>query len=125
MAVIINGLAIQEAVTRDGLPRLAVDGDGKQYVMYRAPGAHIAQSMPVEEWAGPLPTDPTEAEIAAALAVRDAERATRADLAQRLQTAARAHAGKRADQLTLPELRDLFALWLLAQGMLDGEGKVG
>lgn len=84
--VLINGLAIQEAVTRDGLPRVVAANDGTQDVMYLASGARIAQSMGADQWLaqhGALPVDPTPEEIAAAIQARDqAAAAAASDAAQ-------------------------------------------
>ena len=125
--LLMRGLEIQEAVGRDGLPRVAQANDGTQDVMYLADGAHIAQSMSAAEWLaqrGPLPADPTQAEIDAALAQRDAERQKRQAMSNSLRGAANAHRGKTAALLTLPEMRDIMALWMDEKGLLDADGKI-
>lgn len=107
-------------VAADGVPRearyLTTYDDGttaeELHMLYRDGG--MVRSIPLAEW-------PAEQQ---ALAARDAERAKHQTMRDNLGNAARAHVGKDAKQLTLPEMRDLFALFLEQQGMLDSNGKV-
>lgn len=111
---------ILAAVEQDGVPRqaryLTTYEDGRKvetlHMLWRDAG--LVRSCLLADW-------PTEQ---AALALRDQERQKRAALRDSIQAAARTHVGKRADQLTLPELRDLFLVFLEREGMLDSEGRI-
>jgi hypothetical protein len=128
MAILINGLALQEAVGQDGLPRVAHGDDGSMHVLYLPTGARIAQSMEASDWLvqrGPLPADPTHAEIAAALAARAAaeqQAATEAAaLRQQIIALAQSAVGVRVDQLTAGQVRALFATVLWKTGALNAD----
>lgn len=107
---------VTDLVRADGQPRTTrgVDQDGAEsrHMVFRDGDA--VRSCLIEDW-------PAEQQ---ALAAREAARTKRAALKQGLRAAAAAHAGKRADALTLPELRDLVALLLEQAGMLDEDGQV-
>ena len=111
MALLLD-YTIHQAVERDGLPRVGDYDDGVQRMLYR--DGHAIKSVTLPEW-------PAEQ---AALAARDAERAKHEAMRDGLGNAARLHVGKNVRQLTLPEIRDLFALFLEQQGMLDADGKI-
>lgn len=111
MATLLD-YSIHEAVAADGVPRAADYDDGEQRMLYR--DGHVVRSVPLADW-------PAEEQ---ALAARDAERAKHATMRESLGNAARTHAGKDAKQLTFPEMRDLFALYLEKEGMLDADGRV-
>ena len=121
---IIDGAAIGAAVAADGLPRVATATDGTQHVLYLEESGRV-RSMDADAWDGPLPTDPTPAEIDAAIAARETERATRiADalaLRQQIRTTARALAGRKPAQWGVPELRGLVALLLHEGGYLEAD----
>lgn len=116
--------AIADAVKRDGLPRQAVDETGATHVLYLE-GAFVRSTL-ADDWPPPLPTDPTEAEIAAAIAAREAaERLKEQDAAalrQRIRTAAQSAAGQSFDALTAAQVRALLAVLLYRAGMLDKDG---
>lgn len=109
-----------DAVAMDGQAREAYyrttydDGTTAEttHMLYRDGGT--VRSVPLADW-------PAEQQ---ALAARDAERTKHAPMREELGNAARAHAGKSAKQLTFPEMRDLFALFLEREGLLDADGKV-
>lgn len=114
------------AVERDGLPRVADYDDGLQRVLY-LDGA-VVRSMPVTDWPPPLPTEPTEAEIAAALAAREQGRqdALRDALAlrQALRTKLASAVGVQIDDLLVGQLRALVAYLLWREGALDKDLRV-
>jgi hypothetical protein len=115
--------AIADAVAADGLPRVATDlnGSGTEHVLYLERG--IVHSMLTNDWQGPLPTDPTQQQIAAALAAREAARvaALAAETTKRVQVLAIAQSavGVQVEQLTLEQLRALYAITLWQAGALD------
>lgn len=113
--------AIHFAVERDGLPRVAQYDDGVDRVLYLE--GEIVHTMEARDWPPPLPTDPTPAEIAAAIAARAAERAARsteaAQLRQQVIARAQAVVGVRATDLTAAQLRDLFVAILWDAGALN------
>ena len=128
----------QEAVARDGLPRVAryltTYADGSQgetqHVLYRPNG--LVQSMPAADWLaqrGPLPTDPTQAQIDAAIAAQ--QQATQqaqsdaAQLRQQVVTLAQSTVGLRIDAtFTAAQLKALLALLLWQAGALNSDGTV-
>ena len=120
---------IHEAVGRDGLPRVADYDDGSRHVLYLDDG--VVRSLTEAEWLaqrGALPSEPTQAEIDAALLAREQERAQAlADaqaLRQRVRTLAQSAVGVQFDQLTSAQLRALFAILLHKEGALDKTGAV-
>ena len=122
---LINGLAIQEAVTADGLPRVVWASDGTQDVMYLTEGAYIAQSMGAAEWVGlhgALPADPTQVEIDAALAAKAAAaqqaQNDAAQLRQQILQRAQSAVGKQVDALTAGERNALIVALLWRAGGL-------
>jgi len=131
MATLINGLEIGAAVARDGLPRQSTADDASRHVMYLEANEQIARSMPAAEWLatrGPLPTDPTPEQIAAAIAAREQARrqadADRAALRQLVRQKAQSAVGVAIDDLTVGQLRALLAILLHNEGALDRDGKV-
>lgn len=125
------------AVERDGLSRVAryrtEYDDGTQgetqHVLYRD-GA-LVRSMLAADWLaqrGPLPTDPTQTEIDAALAAQEAARvqaaADTAALRQRVLGLAGSAVGIQIDALTAGQVRALVALLLWKAGALDRNGAV-
>lgn len=119
--------AIAEAVARDGLSRQAVaTDDGSLHVLY-LDGAAV-RSMFAYDWPPPLPSDPTEAEIAVAIAAREAadrqKEQDAAALRQRIRTAAQSAVGQSIDTLTAAQVRALLAVLLYRTGMLDKNGIV-
>ena len=112
--------SIHDAVAADGVPREAAylttydDTTTAEtiHMLYR--DGNVVRSVPIDDWLAEQQ----------ALAARDAERAKHATMRESLGNAARAHAGKDAKLLTFPEMRDLFALFLEQQGLLDSDGKV-
>lgn len=108
------------AVAADGVPRealyLATYDDNttaeELHMLYR--DGNAVRSIPIADW-------PAEQ---AALAARDAERQKHAAMQQGLKDAARPHVGKPVKQLTFPEMRDVFALLMEREGLLDADGNV-
>ncbi len=76
---------VHQAVEHDGLPRVADYDDGSRQVLY-VNGGTVVQSMPATAWIaqrGPLPSEPTQVEIDAALTAQAiAEQQARTDAAQ-------------------------------------------
>jgi len=108
------------SVTADGQPRegryATVYDDGSTgetiHMLYR--NGEVVQSVPIADW-------PAEQQAQAA---RDAERQKHQTMNAGLKTAANAHRGKAATQLTFPEIRDIMALWMDERGLLDADGKI-
>ena len=128
---LINGLTIQEAVTAGGLPRVVQASDGTQDVMYLAEGAYIAQSMGAAEWVslhGALPSEPTQAEIDAALAARAAaaQRATTdaAQLRQQVLADLQSGVGVPFAALNTTQLRAVVEALAWKAGMLNRDTTV-
>ncbi len=122
-----------DAVALDHLPRVARylttyddESTGEtQHVLY---WDVIVQSMEAAAWLaqrGPLPTDPTQAQIDAAIAAiqQDATAATAAaaQLRQQIITLAQSAVGVRVDLLTAPQVRALFAIILWEAGALKND----
>lgn len=112
---------ISDAVATDGLPRVATDtlGSGTQHVFFLNARGTV-ESMLASAWLatrGPLPTDPTPQESAAAIAARAAATqqaaADAAQLRQQIIALAQSAVGVRLDALTGPQVRALFALTVL------------
>lgn len=118
--------SIADAVARDGLPRVAVADDTSQHVLYLE-GSSV-RSMLASEWPPPLPTDPTQAEIDAAIASRQAaEQQAKTDaiaLRQKILTVAQSAVGQSIDVLTAAQVRALVACLLYRAGALDKAGIV-
>ena len=117
---------IVQAVETDGLPRLATADDGSEHVLY-LDGATL-RSMLAADWPPPLPTDPTQAEIDAAIAARAAARQQAkldaAALQQKIVTVAQSAVGQSIDTLTAAQVRALVAVLLYRAGALDKTGVV-
>lgn len=127
MPTLINGKAVADLVALDGLPRVAVADDASQHVLYLDGGA-LPLSMLASAWLatrGPLPNDPTPAEIDAAILAREAARqaavADAAALRQQVLTIAQSAVGIRVDQLTAGQVRALFAVLLHKEGALKAD----
>lgn len=117
--------SIADLVARDRLPRQATADDQTQHVLY---WDGIVRSMLASDWPPPLPTDPTEAEVAAAIlareqAVQQAQQAATA-LRQRIIQTAQSAVGVQFDQLTNIQLRALVAILLWKNGAIDNTGVV-
>lgn len=116
---------IADAVAADHLPRVATADDGSTHVLYFD---IVVRSMGAGEWQGALPTEPTPAEIAAAVqtlkAAAAAAQADSAALRQRVIQAATSAVGVQVDQLTAGQVRALIALLLWKQGAIDKAGAV-
>lgn len=114
------------AVGRDGLSRVVTADDGTRHVLYLEKGT--VRSMLAGDWPPPLPTEPTEADIAAAIAAREAaERQAEADAAalrQKVVTVAQSAVGQTIDNLTAGQVRALMAVLLWKAGALDKTGAV-
>jgi hypothetical protein len=63
---------IADAVALDGLPRQAIADDGSKHVLFL--DSETVRSLLAADWPPPLPSDPTPAEIAAAIAARVVQR---------------------------------------------------
>lgn len=118
-----------EAVAADGLPRVADYDDGSRHVLYW--GGDRVRSLTEAEWLaqrGPLPTDPTPEQSAAAIAARAAAEQQAIQDAAALRQAIRAKLasaeGKRVDDLLVGELRALLAYLLWREGGIDKDLKV-
>jgi hypothetical protein len=126
MATIINGLAIADAVARDGLPRQAIADDDSRHVLYL--DSEMVRSMRASDWPLPLPADPTEAEIAAALSARQAAdqqaAADAAALRTRVRQIAQGTVGVQIDQLTAIQVRALIAVLLHKASAIDASGAI-
>lgn len=124
---------IHDAVAHDGLPRSAryADEDGGTSVHVLYWDGRIVRSLSDVEWLaqrGPLPADPTPAQIAAALAAQAAaEQQAQIDAAQTRQ-AIRARldalAGKRVDDLLVGDLKTLLLYLVWREGGIDKELRV-
>lgn len=115
-----------DLVTRDGLPRVVTADDGSQHVVYL--DGDVVRSVLASDWAGPLPTPPTQAEIDAAIAAREAqkrqEKEDAAALRQRVRNVAGSAVGQSFDTLTAAQVRSLLAVLLHRAGALDKSGVV-
>jgi hypothetical protein len=121
--------ALADLVAQDGLSRQAAGDDGNTYVLYWDP-PHV-RSLTSAEWLaqrGPLPSDPTQAEIDAGVAARVAAAQQAAQDAAALRSkvlqVAQSAVGVAADQLTNVQLRALFMVVLWKAGALDKNGVV-
>jgi hypothetical protein len=113
-------------VALDGLPRVATADDGSDHVLY-LDAPHV-RSMAAADWPPPLPSAPTPAEIAAAMAARTAARVQAqqdaAALRQKVLTTAQSAVGVSVDALTAVQVRALLTILLYQQGALDKSGVV-
>jgi hypothetical protein len=128
MPLLINGLELSNAVTRDRLPRVADADDGSRHVLYMENGSPLPQSMLAADWLaqrGPLPTEPTQAESdAAVLAIAQAAAQAATDAAQLRQqilTLAQSAVGVRVDNLTAGQVRALVAILLRKADALNND----
>jgi hypothetical protein len=115
---------IADQVALDGLPRAVMADDASQHVLYLE--GEVVRSMLAADWLsqrGPLPSVPTQQEIDAAIAAREAARqqalADAAALRQQVLTIAQSAVGVRADLLTAAQLRALFVVILWRDGAID------
>lgn len=112
---------IHDAVALDGLPRAASYDDGSRHVLYL--DGDVVRSMEASAWPGPLPTDPTPAESAAAIAAREAERGNKKAAAalkrQGMMTLAQSAVGVKIGALNTRQVEALLGLLLLNAGALD------
>lgn len=117
---------IAQAVAQDGLPRVTTADDDSVHVLF-LDGRQV-RSMLAADWTGPLPTDPTPAEIAAARAERDAQavqdKADATALRTRVRTLAQSAVGIQIDALSAPQVRALIAILLHKQGAIDKSGAI-
>lgn len=127
MPVLIDGLALSDAVARDGLPRVAIDDDGIQHVLYLN-GGTLPLSMLASAWPSPLPTDPTPQQSEAAITARETERGNRQAAAllrrQRAGDLAESAVGVKVGALTPRQVEALLGVLLERAGALDDDGAV-
>lgn len=116
------------AVERDHLPRAADYDDGAQRVLY---WDGVVRSMEAADWLaqrGPLPADPTQADIDAAVAAQEAARvqalADTVQLRQQVLNLAQSAVGVAINALTAAQVRALFAIVLWQEGALNKDGTV-
>lgn len=118
--------ALAEAVQTDGLARVVSGDDGSCHVLF-LDGRQV-RSMLCSDWTGPLPTDPTPAQSAAAVAARAAQAqqdvTDAAALRQRVITLAQSAVGIQIDQLTAVQVRALIAVLLHKAGAIDKSGAI-
>jgi hypothetical protein len=125
---------VADLVRSDGLPRLvdAVEWDDTTPTGATVPTVvyldGVVRSMAAADWPGPLPTEPTPAEIAAALAARQAAaQQAQSDalaLRQRIVTLAQSAVGVSIDALTAAQRNALIACMLYKAGGIDKDGVV-
>jgi hypothetical protein len=118
--------ATADLVASDSLSRVATADDNSRHVLYL--DGDMVRSMLAVDWPPPLPTEPTKAEIDAAIAARAAARLQAgkdaAALRQKVLTTAQSAVGISVDALTAGQVRALVALLLYQQGALDKSGVV-
>lgn len=120
---------IADRVAIDHLPRQAVaDDDFSRHVFYFDGFDGVVRSMAASDWPPPLPSDPTQAQSAAAvLALQQAvaQQATdAAALRTRVLTLAQSAIGVQIDALSAPQTRALLVLLLYKQGAITTAGAV-
>jgi hypothetical protein len=125
---------VADLVRGDGLPRLvdAVEWDNTAPTGATVPTVVYldgsVRSVAASAWPPPLPTDPTPAEIAAALAARQAAaQQAQSDalaLRQRIVTLAQSAVGVSIDALTAAQRNALIACMLYKAGGIDKDGIV-
>lgn len=115
-----------ERVALDGLPRVAQYDDSSQHVLYL--DGEVVRSLTDVEWLaqrGALPTDPTPAESAAAIAARETARGNRQAAAllrrQGMLALAESAVGVKVGQLTPRQVEALLGVVLLGFGALDDD----
>lgn len=118
--------AVADLVKSDGLPRLATADDDSQHILYL--NGTIVQSTVAADWPPPLPTDPTPAQIATAIAARATAETTRKQsaiaLRNRVVTVAQSAVGSQLDALTAVQVRALLACLLWKAGGLGSDGAI-
>jgi hypothetical protein len=125
---------VADLVRSDGLPRLvdAVEWDDTTPTGAAVPTVvyldGAVRSMPASAWPPPLPTEPTPAEIAAAIAARQAAaQQVQSDalaLRQRIRGHARTLTGAQIDDLTLPQIREAVKVLLHKYGAVAIDGTI-
>lgn len=118
--------AIADLVALDGLPRVAIADNASVHVLFLENG--FIRSMLASDWPPPLPSDPTPADVANAIAARAAAKqqsaVDAATLRTRVLTPAQSSVGVQVDALTAAQIRALVALLLYKQGAIDKSGAV-
>lgn len=97
---------VADLVATDQQPRQAAADDGSIHMLFWD-GTKV-RSTPIEKWAA----------MQQELAAQDAAAARANQRRQTVRAKAAAHAGKKADQLTLPEMRDILLMFLEERGAL-------
>lgn len=114
MPSLIDGKKIADLVALDGLPRVVLDDEGTQHVLYLPDGAPLPHSMLASDWPPPLPTEPTPEESAAAIQAREAKQKEAHDKAalkrQRMIDLAESAVGEGIDRLSAKQLGAILAL---------------
>lgn len=103
--------AIADLVAADQQPREATADDGSEHMLF---WDGKVRSVPVEQWSA----------MQQELAEKEAATARAAQRKATVKAKAAAHAGKKVDQLSLPELREVVAVLLEERGALDDELRV-
>ncbi len=113
-------------MARDGLPRVATADDGSAHVLFLEAG--FVRSVLASDWPPPLPSEPTEAEIATAIAAREAaaqqETADNVALRQLVISTAQSTVGLSIDVLGNLQVRALLACLLHKANALDKDLKI-
>lgn len=127
MPTLIDGLAISDAIYRDGLPRRAEDDEGNTHILYLNDSG-IVQSKLIEDWTDAIPTNPTQQQIDDAIELMNQKNKDKQDklLLTRLRALsnARSSVGIRVDDLNTPQLKALLGLLLWKEGAIDSDGIV-
>ena len=112
---------IAEAVARDGLPRVVTADDASVHVLYLE--RNQVRSILATDWPPPLPTDPTPAQIAAAIAARAAQvqqdATDAAQLRAQVVTIAQSAVGVVVTNLDGAQVRALLIVLLRKNDALD------
>ena len=101
--------SIADLVAEDHVPRPATADDGSEHMLFWN-GANV-RSVLLADWPAAAQGEIDEGQK------RAAQRA-------QFQADARAHIGKQAKSLTLPEIRDLLLLYLERDGLIDSDGNI-
>jgi hypothetical protein len=127
MPTLIDGLAISDAVYRDGLPRRAEDDEGNTHILYLNDD-NLVQSKLLSEWTDPVPSNPTQQQIDDAIELMKQNNKDKQDkllLARmRALSLASSSVGIRVDDLNTPQLKALIGLLLWKEGAIDSDGIV-
>lgn len=106
-----------DAVAQDHQPR-----EARYRVTYD--DGTTAEEPQMLYWNGANVRSATMAEWGSTAQAEIAEGNKRTAQRAQFQADARAHVGKKAKQLTLPEIRDLFLLYLERDGFVDSDGNL-